>query len=385
MRLFRQRMKRMINIADLRAAAQQWLPDAMFQYIEGGAEDELTVAANTNCIADAKLLPRALVDVSEVDTSTSVLGQGVALPLVLAPTGMSRIFHPEGERAVAAAARDAGIIYCLSTMASTSIEDAGAVSDGPKCFQIYGFRDRGLTRELLDRARAAGFVAACLTVDVPVSGNRERDIRTGFALPPKLSMMQVLNVLTHPSWLIGYVANAPLTLANVTRRSRSGSMSVTTLSSYINKQFDPSLTWRDVRWMIEYWNGPFAIKGILHPADAKHACEAGASVLVVSNHGGRQLDGAQGAFDALPAVVQAVEGRAEVILDGGVRRGSHIVKALARGATACMVGRPYLYGLAAGGRSGVSRAISILETELRRAMALCGVTNVAAIDGSLLA
>ncbi|WP_230079963.1 alpha-hydroxy acid oxidase [Alteripontixanthobacter maritimus] len=373
------------NIDDLRRLAKRRLPRAMFDYIDGGAEDEATMHANRRDFASVSLVPHQLVDVSEVDLSTEAFGAKLSIPFMISPTGMSAMFHPDAESAVAAAAAKAGTLYSLSTMGSTSIEDVAARSCGPKAFQIYAFRDRDLTSEFIERARKAKYDALILTVDVPVAGNRERDLRNGMTLPPALGLMGVLDVLRHWRWALDYARAPRMTLANVAHRIDEANADISTLSGYITKQFSPAMTWADARSIADEWGGPFAIKGILHPDDARAALDSGASAVIVSNHGGRQLDGAISSIAALPAIANAVGSQGEVFLDGGIRRGSDIVKAFALGAKGCFVGRPYLYGLGAAGGHGVDKALEILTTETRRVLALTGRSSIKEIDGSELA
>ena len=370
------------NIADLRELAERRVPAPMFHYIDGAAGDEWTLRRSTAAFDRWMLLPRTLVDVSTIDTGVTVLGQRISLPFFCAPTGMSRLFHYQGELAVARAARAAGTMYSLSTMGSTSIEDVARVSDGPLMYQVYVLKDRELCREFIARCKAAGYKALCLTVDVPVPGNRERDLRTGMTIPPTIGLRSAFNVARRPRWLYRYFTSPSLVLANVVHRVADGSRNVSTLASYIHKQFDRTVTWDDAAWMAREWDGPFLVKGILTAEDARRAVDAGATAVAVSNHGGRQLDATPAPIDILPEVVDAVGDRAEVILDGGVRRGVHILKALALGAKACMIGRAYLYGLGAGGEPGVRRALDILRTEVERDMALLGVRNVGEISSA---
>ena len=290
------------------------------------------------------------------------------------------MFHDQGERAVARAAASAGIIYSLACLSAVSIEDVAAAADGPKMFQLYVLRDRELNRELIRRAKDAGYVALCITVDTPVPGNRERDLRTGMTIPPALTLMSFLDIARHPRWAWSQLRGEPLVMANVVHKIAEGSTRISTLVKYVHSQFDPTITWKDAAWMIEQFGGPVAIKGILDPADARRAAEIGASAVIVSNHGGRQLDGVPAPIEVLPQIVEAVGDRAEVILDSGVRRGVHVLKALALGAKACMCGRPYLYGLAAGGERGVARALGILRSEIERDMALMGCCSVSELD-----
>lgn len=377
-------LSRCHNIDDLRALARRRLPAPMFHYMDGGADDEQTLARNRRAFDDVRLAPRCLVDVSAIDTRTRVLGADVELPLMLAPTGMSRLFHRDGELAAARAAAAHGVYYSLSTVASRSIEEVAAVNAGPKLFQLYVLKDRVLNAEFMARSRAAGYTAMCLTVDVPVAGNRERDLRTGMTLPPRLGLRSVVDVLRRPAWVWDHLRSAPLELANVAARAGLAGRKAISLMEYINAQFDATLTWDDAAEMISTWGGPFAIKGIMRGDDARRAADAGASAVIVSNHGGRQLDGAPGAFDCLRDVLDAVGDRVEVILDGGVRRGTHVLKALALGARACMTGRCYLYGLGAGGEAGVRRALTLLGDEIRRDMALLGCRRVSALDRDFL-
>lgn len=359
-----------LNIADLRALACARLPRMVFDYIDGGADDEVTLAANVARLRDWRLLPDVLVDISDIDTRVQVLGADLALPFLMAPTAASRLFHVAGERAVARAADRADIAYALSTIGSTTIEDVAAVGPGPKFLQIYVWKDRGLVRAVLDRARAAGFSAAILTVDLAVAGNRERDPRNGFSIPPKATLRSAAQVFARPRWAWDWLTSAPIRPENFVDAVPGIGGGIV---EFINEQFDRSVTWDDAAEIAAYWGGPFAIKGIATPADAKRSLDVGASAVWVSNHGGRQLDTSAATIDLLGPVVDAIDGRAEIVFDGGIRRGTDIVKALAMGATACAIGRAYLWGLAAGGEAGVARAITILRTELVRDLALMGV------------
>ena len=373
------RLARSHSIADLRRLAKRRLPRAVFDYADGAAEDEVTARRNEAAFEDYELLPRVLRDVSSVDLSTTVLGTPVSMPVLLAPTGMTRLFHHDGETAAARAAHRAGVVYTLSSLSTVSIEDLAKASDGPRWFQIYVWKDRGLVREFFDRCRAAGYDALMLTVDVPVLGQRERDLRNGMTIPPSLTLGSALDAALHPSWWWNFLTKPRIGFANVAGKGDAGRDNLTALWTYINTQFDPSVTWRDLEWMIGEWNGSFAVKGVLDPEDAARAASLGARGIVVSNHGGRQLDHSPASLDALPAVVEAVAGRAEVILDGGVRRGADVAKALALGARACAIGRAYLYGIGAGGEQGVDRALELLRAELHRALALLGCASVTAL------
>jgi L-lactate dehydrogenase (cytochrome) len=361
-----------INIADLRRLAAKRLPRMVFDYIDGGADDEVTLRESVRRYQDYRLSWDALVDVSAIDTSRTVMGAAMRLPFFISPTAASRLFHREGETGVARAAHAAGVAYSISTIGSTSIEEIAKATPGPKFFQIYVWKDRGLVREVLQRVRAAGFAGVILTVDVPVAGNRERDPRNGFSVPPKITPQTVAQVLARPAWAWDLLRQPPIKPANFAHLPEPPGGII----GFIDSQFDRSVTWKDAAWMRETWGGPFAVKGVVTPQDAKRCVEIGANAVWVSNHGGRQLDTCPPTIDALTSIVEAIDGAAEVILDGGVRRGSDIVKALALGATAVALGRAYLWGLAAGGEAGVSRALAILEGELRRTMALVGAARI---------
>lgn len=348
----------------------------MFDYIDGGAEAELTLRRNAAAFERLEFKPRVLRDVGGTDTSSSLLGRPLALPLVLAPTGFTRIADPAGELAVARAADRAQVPYTLSTLGTRSIEEVGAASSGRLWFQIYTWRDRGLVTEMVERAADAGYEAICLTVDTAVLGRRERDVRRGFTLPPKAGPGTIIDGILHPGWTWQFVRAEPIVFANVAGRAVGDGTEAVALAEYINSQFDPSLSWRDVDWLRSIWNGPVVLKGIQTVADADLAARESVDAIVLSNHGGRQLDGAPAVLELLPDVVEAVGGEIEIICDGGVRRGSDIVKALALGARAAMAGRAYLYGLGAGGERGVDYVLDLLADDVRRVMALLGVTTV---------
>lgn len=357
------------NISDLRRLAQKRLPRMVFDYIDGAADDEVTLGRNDRRFADYEILFKTLVDVAEIDLSTTVMGAPTSAPVIVTPTAAQRLFHPrEGEAAVARAARKAGLIYCLSTLGSTTIEKTAELTDGPKWFQVYVWKDRAIVEQALERARAAGFTGVILTVDVPVAGNRERDHVNAFTIPPKINAKTVSQVLARPGYLFDMATTPEIAAANWADMD-TGGMGII---EFLNSQFDRSVTWEDARWMKETWGGPFAIKGICRPDDAIRCVDAGADAVWVSNHGGRQLDTAPATIDTLPDIVAAVGKNAEVILDGGIRRGTDIIKAIALGARAVAVGRPYLYGLAAGGEAGVTRALDLLIKGMERDMALTG-------------
>ena len=372
-------LDKVFNIEDLRKIARRKLPKPLFNYIDGGADDESNVLGNSHAFDSARLVPEYLIDVADINTSTKVLGREISMPLFLAPTGMTRLFHHDGETAVSKAAAEAGTYYALSTVGATSIEDVAAACSGPKSFQIYVMKDRSLTREFIQRCKNANYDSLILTVDIPVAGNRERELRYGFSMPPKLNLSGIAGFAARPGWVYRALTHPKAILANVAHKIPEGSSKSTSLIDYIASQFDASVTWDDLEWMIAEWGGPFAIKGILSAADARKAVDRGVSAIMVSNHGGRQLDGALSAFDALGPIVDEVGGECEIICDGGIRRGTHVLKALARGATACSMGRPYLFGLAAGGQAGVSKAVELLRAEIERGMGLIGCRNIGEI------
>ncbi|MGD9980823.1 MAG: alpha-hydroxy acid oxidase [Hyphomonadaceae bacterium] len=368
------------NIADLRRMARARLPRMVFDYIDGGADDEVTLARNVSRFRDIELAWNALVDVSAVDTRTTILGEASASPFFIGPTATSRLFHPRaGEIAVARAARAAGVPYACSTLASTSVDDIAAATDGPKWFQVYVWKDRELVIEMLARAKAAGFGAIILTVDVPVAGNRERDHANDFTVPPKVTWRTASQALAAPGYLFDLISTPEIRPANFAHMRIDGG-----LIGFINAQFDRTVSWDDARWLREQWTGRLAIKGIATLEDAQRCVAVGADAVWVSNHGGRQLDTAPTTIDTLPAIADKIAGQAEIILDGGVRRGGDIVKALALGASAVALGRAYLYGLAAGGERGVARALEIIDSELRRTMALCGRTKISGLTRDLI-
>ena len=379
------RLDKVLNIEDLRKMARKKLPKPLFNYIDGGSDDESNVLGNAHAYDAVKLVPEYLIDVADIDLSTKVLGREISMPLFLGPTGMSRLFHHDGETAVSKAAAAAGTYYALSTVGATTIEDVAAVCDGPKCFQIYVMKDRGLTREFIQRCKDANYDSLMLTVDIPVAGNRERELRYGFTMPPKLNLAGIIGFAARPGWVYRALTHPRAILANVAHKIPEGSSQSTSLMEYIATQFDPSVTWGDLEWMVSEWGGPFVIKGLLSPSDARKAVDAGVTAISVSNHGGRQLDSALSAFEALGPIVDAVGGECEIICDGGIRRGTHVLKALARGATACSIGRPYLFGLAAGGQEGVAKALELLRAEIERDMGLIGCTGISEISGKHIA
>ena len=378
------RLANAASVADLRRIAKRRLPRGVFDYIDGGAEDERTLAANEAAFASTALLPRVLRGIEHVDIATDLLGRQVSYPLVLAPTGFTRIADPDGELAVARAASRAGVPYTLSTLSTRSIEEVRAVSDGRLWFQVYAWRDRGLVREMIERAHHARYEALVLTVDTAVFGRRERDVRRGFTLPPTIGLRTVIDGALHPGWTLRFMRNEPIRFANVVGRGVGDGASPVTLSDYINSQFDPSLSWADVDWLRSIWSGPIVLKGIQSVADALIAADLEVEAVALSNHGGRQLDGAPAAFSLVTPVADAVGGRITIICDGGIRRGSDIVKAVAAGATCAMAGRAYLYGLGAAGERGVDLVLEWFRSDLTRTMSLLGAASVTELDRSLL-
>jgi L-lactate dehydrogenase (cytochrome) len=364
------------NNKDLRKLAKRKLPSPIFNYIDGGADDEITLRRNTEAFDDYELLPSQLSDVSNIDTRTTVLGQQIEWPVFLSPTGASRLFHHEAEPAVARAAQKFGTIYSLSTLGTTTIEDIAAVSDGPKMYQIYMFKDRAVTADFVQRCKDQKYDAICLTVDTPVAGNRERDLVTGFGVPPKLKVRSVLSYAWHLPWTLRAILRPGFDMVNVTSSPTVSKEINQGVMEYINSQFDRSIHWSDVEWLASQWDGPLVIKGIQTVADARRAVDAGATAVMLSNHGGRQLESAPAPVDCIAPIAEALGGRLEIICDGGIRRGTHVLKALALGATACSIGRGYLYGLAAGGQKGVERALTLLRSEVERGMALAGCNSI---------
>jgi len=363
------------NIDDLRRVARRKLPAPVFHYIDGGADDELALRNNTRAFDRYELLPSQLNDVSRIETASTLFGRPVDWPVMIAPTGASKLFHADGEAGVARAARKFGMAYGLSTVGTTTIADIAAATDGPKLFQLYLFRDRGLARELVALAREHDYAALALTVDTPVNGNRERDRIHGISAPPRSRLRQFATFARHPHWVWRAVVRKELEFVNITQ-SRAGAAVTGSLREYVDAQLDASLTWKDVEWLRELWNGPLVVKGIQTVEDCRRAAEAGATAVMLSNHGGRQLESAPAPVDCVSAVADALHDRLEIICDGGVRRGNHIVKALAAGANAVSIGRAYLWGLAAGGEAGVERALGILREEFERTLALVGCNDV---------
>jgi L-lactate dehydrogenase (cytochrome) len=378
------RLQRTASVAALRRIAKRRLPSGVFDYIDGAAEDERTLRANVDAFARTTFRPRVLRGIDAPDITSTLLGQPLAYPLVLAPTGFTRIADPDGELAVARAAERAGLPYTLSTMSTRSIEEVRAVSAGRLWFQVYAWRDRGLVAEMIERARAARYEALVLTVDTAVLGRRERDVRRGFSLPPRIGLSTFVDGVRHPAWTWAFVSSEPIRFANVVGRAVGDGASPVSLSDYINTQFDPALSWDDVTWLREQWSGPIVLKGIQTVADARIAASEGVDAIALSNHGGRQLDSAPAILDLVAPCADAVGDRIEIICDGGVRRGSDIVKAVCLGARACMAGRAYLYGLGAAGEQGVDWVLSGMKADMKRVMALMGATRIDDLNRELV-
>lgn len=376
-------LSRAAEIADLRRMARKRLPRAIFEFIDGGAGAGITRAANMTDFERLTLMPRMGVDVAACDTGATILGRKAPLPLILAPTGLAGLFWPEGEQATVRAAHAAGIPFCLSANSVASIEEvARAAPEAERWFQFYFLKDPGLTSRMLERARSNGYRVLCLTLDLAQQGKRHHDLRNSFTVPPRLTAATVLDALRRPHWLQGYLRHG-VSFGNFESGSSDGGFA--SIATRVASLGDASANWETVARVAQEWGGPFVIKGLLHPDDARRAADLGAQAVIVSNHGGRQLDSVPSPIAALPAIAEAVGGRTQVILDGGVRRGTDIVKAKALGADAVMVGRAFLWGLAAAGQPGVSKAITLLAEELDNALALMGQPAYRAIDRSALA
>ena len=364
------------NIDDFRRLAKARLPFPVFDYIDGAADDELTKSRNTSSFDEVDLVPDVLAGVETIDTSCTILGRKSALPLVLSPTAVQRAFHWQGETAVAKAAEKFGLWFGISSLATRSIEEIAALTSGPKMFQLYVHKDKGLNTHMIERCQAAGFDALALTVDTIVSGKRERCLRSGFTTPPRFTVANMISYATHPRWTLDYVFREKFRLPNLDTHVSEGTGKAVSIAEYFNTMLDTSMDWSTASAIREQWGGKFVLKGVMSAADARRAVEIGADGIMISNHGGRQLDGSRAPFDQLPEIVDAVGGQIEIICDGGVRRGTHALKALCSGATAASGGRLYLYALAAAGQEGVERALGILKDEIERGMRLMGVTSV---------
>ncbi len=372
------------NVDDFRRLAKRRLPAPVFHYIDGAADDEVTYARNTKSFEDCDLVPNVLAGVKDIDMSVTVLGQTLAMPVFCSPTALQRLFHHDGERAVARAAAKFGTLFGVSSLSTVSLAEISALTDGPKMFQFYFHKDRGLNSALIAKAKAANFDVLALTVDTITGGNRERDLATGFSSPPRMTPASLLSYAMHPAWTLNFLFRDKFELAELKDFYSEGTSEPITVGGYFSSVLDQTMNWRNAEQLRAEWDGPFCLKGVMSVADAKKAVDIGADAIMVSNHGGRQLDGSRAPFDQIAEIADAVGDRIEIILDGGVRRGTHVLKALAAGAKACSGGRLYLYALAAAGQPGVEKALSNIRAEIERDMKLMGVTNIAALNRDML-
>ena len=370
------------NFNDFRKLAKKKLPAPIFHYIDGGADDEVTLRRNTSAFDDCDLIPNILTSVGKPDLSTTIFGRKIDMPIFLSPTAMQRLYHPDGDKASARAAEKFGTFYSMSTMANNSLEEISNISSGPKLFQLYVHKDKSITDDLLDRCKRSGFDGMCLTVDTLVAGNREKDHKTGFTTPPKLTLNSLLSFALRPSWVLKYLTNKKFELSNVKKKTDKGTNIAKSVIDYINEQYDPKMNWKDAEYCVKRWNGPFALKGVMSVEDAKRAIDIGCTAIMVSNHGGRQLDGSRSPFDQIKAISDAVGDKLEIILDGGVRRGTHVLKALAAGAKACSFGKMFLFSLSAGGQQGVEHLLKMMHDEINRNMILMGCKNLSELNSS---
>jgi L-lactate dehydrogenase (cytochrome) len=364
------------NVKDFRSLARQRLPAPIFHYIEGAADDEVTYRRNSEAYERCDLVPNVLTGVETVDMSTTVMGQKLAMPLFCSPTALQRLFHHDGEKAVAKAAEKFGTMFGISSLGTVSVEEIGSTIATPKLFQLYFHKDRGLTNSMIERCIAANFDVLALTVDTITGGNRERDLRTGFTSPPRLTLKSLLSFALHPRWAVDYFTHEKFELPQLKHYVKEGSNVSVSVSDYFSTMLDQSMNWGDAESVRKKWGKQFCLKGIMSGADAKRAVEIGATAIMVSNHGGRQLDGSRSPFDQLAEIVDNVGDRIDVICDGGIARGTHVLKALSVGAKACSGGRFYLYALAAAGQVGVERTLKNLQSEIERDMKLMGCQSL---------
>lgn len=372
------RLQSCYNFQDFRRLAKQRLPGPIFNYIDGGADDETTLRRNTAAFEDCDLVPNVLAGVGQVDMSITVMGQKLAMPVYCSPTALQRLFHHSGERAVAAAAEKFGTMFGVSSLGTVSLEEVRKHRT-PQVYQFYFHKDRGLNRAMMERAKASGVEVMMLTVDSVTGGNRERDLRTGFSIPFRLTLGGMMQFAIKPRWAIDYLTHDKFSLPQLDGHIDLGGGALS-ISRYFTEILDPSLDWKDVEDMVRFWNGQFCLKGIMSVADARKAVDIGCTGIVLSNHGGRQLDGSRSPFDQLSEIVDAVGDRIDVIIDSGVQRGTHVLKALSLGAKAVGVGRYYLFPLAAAGQAGVERALGLMRTEIERGMRLMGCRSVAELS-----
>lgn len=371
------------TIEDLRVLAKKRVPRMFYDYADAGSWTESTYRANTEDFAKIKFRQRVAVNLENRSTSSVMIGEDVAMPVALAPTGLTGMQHANGEILAARAAEKFGVPFTLSTMSICSIEDVAANTSRPFWFQLYVMRDRAFIERLIERARAARCSALVLTLDLQVLGQRHKDIRNGMTAPPKMTVANILNLMTKPRWVMGILGTQRRGFGNIVGHASDVS-DMSSLSSWTSQQFDPALSWDDVEWIKRRWGGKLIIKGIMDPEDARLALDSGADALIVSNHGGRQLDGAQSSIEALPAIVDEVGQRIEVHMDGGIRSGQDVIRALALGAKGVYIGRPFLYGLGAMGEQGVTKCLEIIRNELDLTMAFCGLRDVRDVDKKIL-
>ena len=368
------------NVSDFRALAKARLPSSIFHYIDGAADDEMTYRRNTEAYENCDLIPNVLAGVENIDTSVEIMGMKLAFPLFCSPTALQRLFHYQGERAVAQAAEQYGTLFCISSLGTVSLQEIGETIRTPKMFQLYCHRDQALNDYMIERCKAANFDAIALTVDTITGGNRERDLWTGFTTPPKLTLSSLFSFALHPNWSLNYLLREKFNLPQLEQYIESGSKISVSVGDYLSKMLDQGMNWQDAADIRQKWGKKFCLKGIMSVEDAKRAVEIGADAIMVSNHGGRQLDGAIAPFDQLAAIVDAVGHQIDVICDGGIRRGTHILKALSVGAKACSGGRWYLYALAAGGQAGVEKAMLNMKAEIERDMKLMGISHLSQLS-----
>lgn len=378
------RLKNCRNVDDFRLMAKERLPGPIFHYIDGAADDEITYRRNTDAFEDCDLVPNVLAGVKDIDMSVEVMGQKLDMPVFCSPTALQRLFHPDGERGVAKAAEKFGTMFGVSSLGTVSLAEIDALIKTPKMFQFYFHKDRGLNDSMLERAKAANFDVLTLTVDTITGGNRERDLVTGFTSPPRWTPKSLWSFASHPAWTLRYLFSEGFELAELKDYVSEGSDVAISIGDYFSTMLDQSMNWDDAAELCAKWQGQFCLKGIMSVEDAKRAVEIGATAIMVSNHGGRQLDGSRSPFDQIAEIADAVGDQIDVILDGGVRRGTHVLKAMAAGAKACSGGRMYLYALASAGQPGVEQALGNLRTEIERDMKLMGVTKIGDLDSSML-
>lgn len=370
------RLSKCHNFQDFRKLAQQKLPSPIFHYIDGAAEDETTYKRNTAAFEECDLVPNVLAGIKKVDMSTTIFGRKIDMPLFCAPTALQRLFHHDGERAVAKAAQKNNTMFGVSSLGTVSIEEIAGLIDTPKMFQLYFHKDRGLNDAMIERAKKANFDVLALTVDSITGGNRERDVVTGFTSPPKLTLKSLVSFATHPAWAINHFTHEKFSLPQLESHVDQGTDIAISVSNYFKTMLDQSMSWQDAEDICKKWNGEFCLKGIMSVEDAKKAVDIGATGIIVSNHGGRQLDGSRSSFDQLAEIVDAVGDKIDVIFDSGIQRGTHVLKALSLGAKACAGGRLYLYALAAAGQPGVERALRLFKEEIERDMMLMGCETI---------